>query len=124
MLINNAKLNSKKLKKYQNNKKFAMVGKNKKQKNIVLPIRKEKETFEVKIKDMIHLFLNNKFSTDNLGKISRNSKTKNSNNEKSILTFSNKTQNSINSNSSNKKTLLSIKSYKNTNKEHKIINNK
>ena len=124
MLINNAKLNSKKLKKYLNNKKFAMVGKNKKQKNIVLPIRKEKEAFEIKIKDMIHLFLNSKFSTDNLGKISRNSKTKNSNNEKSILTFSNKTQNSINSNSSNKKTLLSIKSYKNTNKDHKYINNK
>ena len=119
ILIDNAKLNSKKLKKYQINKKFAKIGQNKKQKNIVLPIRKEKETFELKAKDMFHLLLNNKFSSDNLGKNSRNSKTKNSNNEKSILTFSNKTHNSINSNGSNKKTLLSIKSYKNTNKNNK-----
>jgi len=123
MLINNAKLNSKALKKYQINQKFTKIGQNRRQKNIVLPIRKEKDAFEVKAKDMIHLLLNNKFSSDNLGKISRNSKTKNSNNEKSILTFSNKTHNSINSNSSNKKTLLSIKSYKNTNKNNKNIFN-
>ena len=123
MLINNAKLNSKKLKKYRINKRFSKVGQNKRQKNIVLPIRKEKEkeVFEIKTKDMIHLLLNNKLSSDNLGKISRNSKTKNSNNEKSILTFSNKTQNSINLNSSNKKALLSIKSYKSTNKNNKNI---
>ena len=115
MLINNAKLNSKKIKKNKINKKFSMVGQHKRQKNIVLPIRKDKETFEIKTKDMIHLLLKNKFSSDHLGKISRNSKTKNSN-EKSILTFSNKTHNSINSNGSNKKPLLSIKSYKNNNK--------
>jgi hypothetical protein len=98
MLINNAKLNSKKLKKYQINKKYAKNGQNKRQKNIVLPIRKEKEAFEIKTKDMIHLLLHSKFSSDNIGKISRNSKANNSNNEKNILTFPNKTYNSINSN--------------------------
>jgi hypothetical protein len=95
MLINNAKLNSKKLKKYQINKKYAKNGQNKRQKNIVLPIRKEKEAFEIKTKDMIHLLLHSKFSSDNIGKISRNSKANNSNNEKNILTFPNKTYNSI-----------------------------
>ena len=99
---------------------------NKKQKNVVLPIRKEKDQSEIKFKDMIHLILNNKNLQNNYGNISRNSQKKHSK-EKSAITISNKTSYSINTNESIKKSMLSLKNSSSNNKnkkKHMFPNNK
>jgi hypothetical protein len=99
------------------NQKVSLYEQNKKQKNVVLPIRKEKESIEIKVKDMISLVLNSKELTSNYGNMSRNIKLKHSHNDKNILCFTNRTNNSIN-NSSNKKPMLSGLSSK-TNSKNK-----
>ena len=114
---NKNKINSKRVPLYENNKK---------QKNVVLPIRKEKEQSELKIKDMIYLILNNKNVQNNYGNISRNSKIKHSK-EKSSITISNKTSCSINTSESIKKSMLSLKnsnSNKKNRNKHIFPNNK
>ena len=107
-------------------KNMSLCEKNKKQKNVVLPIRKEKDQSEIKFRDMIHLILNNKNMQNNYGNISRNSKIKHSK-EKSTITISNKTSHSINTNESIKKSLLTLKNYSSKNKnkkKHIFPNNK
>ena len=107
-------------------KKMSLYENNKKQKNVVLPIRKEKDQSEIKFKDMIHLILNNKNLQNNYGNISRNSQKKHSK-EKSAITISNKTSYSINTNESIKKSMLSLKNSSSNNKnkkKHMFPNNK
>ena len=101
-----------------NNKKIHIYDQNKKQKNIVLPIRKEKDPIEIKIKDMINLILNNKGMSFNYGN-SRNKKNKHPNTERSIVTYSNKTNNSISTNGSNRKSFISMRTFKNSNSNNK-----
>ena len=107
-------------------KNMSLCENNKKQKNVVLPIRKEKDQSEIKFRDMIHLILNNKNMQNNYGNISRNSKIKHSK-EKSTISISNKTSHSINTNESIKKSLLSLKNSSSNNKnkkKHIFPNNK
>ena len=114
MLLNNPISNGKILKnKLNNNKKIPLYEYNKKLKNVVLPIRKEKDS-EIKIKQMMNLIINNKDISNNYGNISRNIKIKNPYKEKNIITISNRTNNSINTNESIKKSILSIKTSKNS----------
>ena len=87
---------------------------NKKQKNIVLPIRKEKESSDIKVKELVNLVLNSKEIPNNYGNISRNMKMKHQNNDKSIITITNRTNKSIN-NTSSKKPMLSGLISKNSN---------
>ena len=116
MLLNNPIITEKYNKnKINSKKKVPFHENNKKQKNVVLPIRKEKEQPEITLKDMIHLVLNNKNLSNNYGNISRNIKIKHSK-EKSTITVSNKTSNSINTNESIKKSMLSLKSSNSSNK--------
>ena len=103
-------------------KKVPLYENNKKQKNVVLPIRKEKDLSEIKIKDMISLILNNKEISNNYGNISRNTKIKHPHKEKSIISISNRTNNSINTNESIKKSMISVKTYKNSNSKNKNKN--
>ena len=114
MLLNNPISNVKHLKnKLNNNKKIPLYEYNKKHKNVVLPIRKEKDA-DIKLKEMMNLIINNKDISNNYGNISRNIKIKHPYKEKSIITISNKTNNSINTNESIKKSILSIKTSKNS----------
>ena len=114
MLLSNPISNGKHLKnKLNNNKKIPLYEYNKKHKNVVLPIRKEKDA-EIKVKQMMNLIINNKDISNNYGNISRNIKIKNPYKEKSIITISNRTNNSINTNESIKKSLLSIRTSKNS----------
>ena len=112
--IFNNKLNSKKASPLYDN--------NKKQKNAVLPIRKEKDLYDIKIKEMMNLILSNKVKSNISGNISRNAKSKNSYKDKNIITISNKTNNSINTNESIKMPMLSLKTSKNFNSSNKIKN--
>ena len=112
--IFNNKLNSKKASPLYDN--------NKKQKNAVLPIRKEKDLYDIKIKEMMNLILSNKVKSNISGNISRNAKSKNSYKDKNIITISNKTNNSINTNESIKMPMLSLKTSKNFNYSNKIKN--
>ena len=95
---------------------------NKKQKNAVLPIRKEKDLYDFKIKEMMTLILNNKVKSNIYGNISRNAKSKNFYKDKNIITISNRTNNSINSNESIKINMLSLKTSKNLSSINKIKN--
>ena len=114
MLLNNPITNVKHLKnKLNNNKKIPLYEYNKKHKNVVLPIRKEKDA-DIKLNEMMNLIINNKDISNNYGNISRNIKIKHPYKEKSIITISNKTNNSINTNESIKKSILSIKTSKNS----------
>ena len=127
MLLNYHISNSNLKKKINNNKledkkRIPLQEKIKKQKNVVLPIRKEKDNVEAKFKDMIHLIINNKDISNNYGSISRNIKIKNNNKEKSIITMSNRTNNSINTNESNKNIKISGKTAKNSNSSNKNKN--
>ena len=85
--------------------KLPLYEQNKKQKNVVLPIRKEMDTIEIKVKDMIYLVLNNKDLSTNYGNMSRNIKIKHRHNDKNVVCLTNRTNNSIN-NSFNKKPVL------------------
>jgi len=95
---------------------------NKKQKNKILPIRKEKDSIDIKIKDIINSVLNNKNMSCTLGNISRNLKMKHPNNDKNSMALTNRSNNSINTNGSFKKSLLSIKALKNPNLNNKNKN--
>ena len=102
--------------------KIASKKENKKQKNIFLPIRKEKDSIEIKIKDIINSVLNNKNKLCTPGSISRNLKLKITNNEKSSIALTNRSNNSITTNEPIKKSLLSIKALKNPNLNNKNKN--
>ena len=95
---------------------------NKKQKNKILPIRKEKDSIDIKIKDIINSVLNNKNMSCTLGNISRNLKVKHPNNDKNSIALTNRSNNSISTNGSIKKSLLSIKALKNPNSNNKNKN--
>ena len=95
---------------------------NKMQKNKILPIRKEKDSIDVKIKDIANSVLNNKNMSCTLGNISRNLKVKHPNTDKSSIALTNRSNNSINTNGSIKKSLLSIKALKNQNLNNKNKN--
>ena len=115
----NKKINTNKIK---DQRRIPLNEKIKKQKNIVLPIRKEKEDIEIKIKDTINLIINNKDISNNYSSISRNIKLKPSNKEKSIITMSNRTNNSINTNESIKNVRISGKTAINSNSNNKTKN--
>ena len=100
------------------NKKILLNEQNKKQQNLVLPIRKEKEGLEIKIKEMVNLILNNKDILNNCGNTSRNSKKKYHHKVKSIITLTNRTNNSLSMNRYNKNPMISIKTSKNSNSNH------
>ena len=85
----------------------------KKQKSKIFPIRKEKDSIDIKIKDMISSILNNKNMSNTFGNISRNLNIKHPINEKSLMALTNRSNNSITTNGSTKKPLLSIKALKN-----------
>ena len=114
MLLNNPNCYDNCINKKVINKKMLLYEQSKKKKNVVLPIRKEKESIETKIKDMMSLVLKNKETLNNYGNISRNIKIKHSHNDKSIVTMRNRTNNSIN-NTSIKKPMLSTLTFKNSN---------
>ena len=88
---------------------------NKKQKNKIFPIKKEKDSIDVKIKDIINSVLNNKNMSCTLGNISRNLKVKHHNTDKSSIALTNRSNNSISTNGSIKKSLISIIALKNPN---------
>ena len=85
----------------------------KKQKSKIFPIRKEKDSIDIKIKDMINSILNNKNMSNTFGNISRNLNIKHPNNEKSLMALTNRSNNSITTNGTTKKPFLSIKALKN-----------
>ena len=103
-------------------KTVSLYDNNKKQKNVVLPIRKEKDLDDIKIKEMMNLILKNKVKSNISGNISRNEKSKNSYKDKNIITTSNRTNNSINTNDSIKMPFLSLKTYKYSISNNKIRN--
>jgi hypothetical protein len=95
---------------------------NKKQKNKIFHIKKEKDSIDVKIKDIINSVLNNKNMSCTLGNISRNLKVKHPNTDKSSIALTNRSNNSISTNGSIKKSLLSIKALKNPNLKNNYKN--
>jgi hypothetical protein len=117
MLINNSISTCKNCNKCLNNnilnKKVPKNIQIKKQKSKILPIRKEKDSIDIKIKEMINSILNNKNMSNTFGNISRNLNIKHPNNEKSLIALTNRSNNSITTNGSTKKPLLSIKALKN-----------
>jgi len=115
MLINNSISTCSKCLNNNNilNKKIHKNIQIKKQKSKIFPIRKEKDSIDIKIKDMINSILNNKNTSNTFGNISRNLNIKTSNNEKSLMASTNRSNNSITINGSTKKPLLSIKALKN-----------
>ena len=117
MLINNSISICKNCNKCLNsnilNKKVPKNIQIKKQKSKILPIRKEKDSIDIKIRDMINSILNNKNMSNTFGNISRNLNIKHPNNEKSLIALTNRSNNSITTNGSIKKPLISIKALKN-----------